>query len=126
MRGRRVASGGMAVAAGIGLSAFGLCGCVTSVAMQRYGDVPLARAGSATTVLVRNHAFIPHVLTVRAGTTVTWLFEDGVKPYDVALAGVTSPALTQGSWSHTFRTAGVFDYRCDIQPDMDGRVVVRG
>lgn len=103
-----------------------LSGCVTSVATVRYGDVPLSRPASAHTVLVRNHSFVPGVLTVPVGTTVTWLFEDGIRPYDVVLPGAHSPTLTSGSWSHTFATPGVYPYRCDIQSDMSGRILVRG
>lgn len=108
------------------VGATALSGCVTSVAVVRYGDVPLSRPVSGHTVLVRNHSFIPGVLTVRPGTTVTWVFEDGLRPYDVALPGVHSPTLTSGSWSHDFTTPGVYPYRCDLQSHMAGRIVVRG
>ncbi len=42
----------------------------------------------------------------------------------MSVAGVISPTQSSGTWTHTFTTAGTFDYRCTIHFDMRGVVTV--
>src|SRR5690348_9902089 len=70
----------------IALAAIGICGILAAVAER--GDIrPLAigaaRAGEAREVLIDNYSFSPGVLTVRAGTIVTWVNHDEV-PHTIA------------------------------------------
>jgi plastocyanin len=86
--------------------------------------------------------FVPNLLNVSAGTTVTWTNEDltSYKSFEVEqLHTVTSGGLESGnigtefnsnflgagkSFQHTFNTTGTFDYFCIIHPFMTGRVIV--
>jgi plastocyanin len=84
-----------------------------------------ARAADAT-VTIDNFTFEPQRLTVRVGTTVTWVNQDDI-PH--ALASNTkvfkSQALdTDDKFSFTFATPGVYDYFCSIHPHMTGTIVV--
>ncbi len=84
-----------------------------------------ARATDAT-VTIDNFTFEPQRLTVRAGTTVTWVNQDDM-PH--ALASNTkvfkSKALdTDDKFSFTFATLGVYDYFCSLHPHMTGTIVV--
>ena len=84
-----------------------------------------ARAADAT-VTIDNFTFEPQRLTVKAGTTVTWLNQDDI-PH--ALASTTkvfkSKALdTDDKFSFTFATPGVYDYFCSMHPHMTGTIVV--
>lgn len=77
-------------------------------------------------VSIDNFAFAPAVLTVRAGSTVTWTNRDE-EPHTVAAndGSFRSPGMGTGvSFSHTFATPGTFDYVCSIHPSMHGTVVV--
>jgi plastocyanin len=77
-------------------------------------------------VSIDNFAFVPATLTVRVGTTVTWTNHDE-EPHTVAAndGSFHSPGMgAQGTYSHTFPTAGKFDYVCSIHPYMHATVVV--
>jgi plastocyanin len=81
-------------------------------------------AGDA--VSIDNFAFVPATLTVRVGSTVTWTNHDE-EPHTVAASDGSfhSPGMdSQGTYSHTFPTAGKFDYICSIHPFMHATVVV--
>jgi plastocyanin len=86
----------------------------------------VAAASSPDTVIVRNLRYSPKTLTVDAGDAVTWSFDDGNIPHDVKGEGFKSPTKTDGTWSHTFATAGTYDYHCSLHPYMKGSVEVRG
>ena len=84
-----------------------------------------ARAADAT-VTIDNFTFEPQRLTVRAGTTVTWVNQDDIHH---ALASHTkvfnSKAFdTDDKFSFTFATPGVYDYFCSLHPHMTGTIVV--
>ena len=76
--------------------------------------------------LPKSYKFVPAAIAVPAGSTVTWTNHDDFT-HNVTLPDGT-PALTMRpgeSASHTFETAGEFDYLCSLHPkDMRGRVVV--
>jgi plastocyanin len=81
-------------------------------------------AGNA--VSIDNFAFVPATLTVAAGSTVTWTNRDEEPHTVVANDGsFHSPGMgSQATYSHTFQTAGKFDYVCSIHPSMHATVVV--
>src|ERR1700758_2915033 len=85
---------------------------------------PAAVAGDQVTI--DNFAFAPATLTVKAGTTVTWTNRDE-EPHTVAASDGSfhSPGMGTGAtFTHTFSTAGTFNYVCSIHPSMHGTVVV--
>jgi plastocyanin len=84
-----------------------------------------ARAADAS-VTIDNFTFSPGRLTVKAGTTVTWVNQDDI-PHTVAsdTKVFKSKALdTDDKFSFTFATAGVYDYFCSLHPHMMGTIVV--
>jgi plastocyanin len=87
---------------------------------------PAAVAGDQVTI--DNFAFAPATLTVKVGSTVTWTNKDE-EPHTVAASDGSfhSPGMGTGAtFTHTFSTAGTFDYVCSIHPMMHGTVVVTG
>ena len=87
-----------------------------------------ARSAPATDaeVDIDQFTFLPQRITVKAGTTVTWINEDDV-PHTVASSGKVfkSKALdTADKFSFTFTTPGTYDYFCSVHPHMTGAVVV--
>jgi plastocyanin len=95
---------------------------------------PPASSGPASSVsipagaaVLGTAAFAPDALTVDAGTTVTWTNTDSVAHTSTSDAsgwdsGIVAPG---GHFSHSFQTAGTFQYHCAIHPGMVGTVVVR-
>ena len=117
MTARRV--GHLLVAAGLALALVG-CGGGPGAASQ-------ASPVATTQVdLPKSYKFAPAAIVVRVGSTVTWTNHDDFT-HNVTLPDGT-PALTMSpgqSVTHTFATAGEFDYMCSLHPkDMRGRVVV--
>jgi plastocyanin len=77
-------------------------------------------------VKIDNFTFAPQRVTVKAGTTVTWINEDDI-PHAIASTGKAfrSKVLdTDDKFSFTFTTAGVFEYFCSLHPHMTGTIVV--
>ena len=77
-------------------------------------------------VKIANFTFDPPTLTVKAGTTVTWINADDI-PHVVSEKDgkFRSSALDTGDkFSQTFSTAGAVEYFCAIHPHMTGKIVV--
>lgn len=85
------------------------------------------------TVVIAHFSFIPATVTVKAGQTVTWHFDDHQMPYNVVFDGgqPASPIQISGSWSHRFDTPGTYHYRSTVyergtRAPIEGTVVVTG
>lgn len=110
--------------AGIVIGALVLGGVVW---MTGPGLAPNAPPGG-TTVVIKNFAFTPAVLTVPVGATVTWVNQDSV--YHTATSDIPaglpdSPNINPGeSWSFTFTQDGTYEYHCTPHPFMTGKIVV--
>ena len=99
----------------------GLLGLLAGVAVMA------APAGAQDTVVkIDNFTFGPQRVTVKAGTTVTFVNEDDI-PHTVVSTSLAfrSKALdTDDKYAFTFTTAGVYDYFCSLHPHMTGTIVV--
>ena len=103
---------------------------------------PLTRRGFAATAItlflaapvwaaeqevkIDNFTFAPQRLTVKAGTTVTWINDDDI-PHAIASTGKAfrSKVLdTEDKFSFTFATPGSYEYFCSLHPHMTGTIVV--
>jgi plastocyanin len=85
-----------------------------------------AATASSQAVEIKNFAFTPPTITVKAGQTITWTnadsFDHSIKSAD---GSFDSPDLPQNAtYSATFATAGQFPYICGIHNSMTGTVVV--
>jgi amicyanin len=91
------------------------------------GVFPTASAqAAAAEVQIDQFTFAPQQVTVKAGTTVTWINDDDV-PHTVASSTklFKSKTLdTKDSFSFTFTTPGTYEYFCSLHPHMTGAVVV--
>ena len=84
-------------------------------------------AGGGSTVEIKNFMFTPTTLTVPAGMTVTWKFDDSTQ-HTVAANdnSFTSSALANGqTFTHAFSAAGTVAYHCSIHPFMLGTIIVK-
>ena len=77
-------------------------------------------------IKIANFTFDPPTLTVKAGTTVTWVNADDIPHLVTEKDGkFHSSALdTNDKFSQTFSTAGTVEYYCAIHPKMTGKIVV--
>jgi len=83
----------------------------------------------STVVAIKDFAFHPANVTVRAGERVTWVNCDdpgGDAHTSTSDAnGWSSPLLPAGQhFTHTFGAAGAFPYHCEPHPSMTGTVTV--
>lgn len=95
------------------------------------GVVSLAASGCSpgpepTRVTVRNVAFEPREVEIRAGEDVAWSYSDGGTFHDVVVEGVDdNPGFrSEGQHRLTFPEPGVYRVSCSIHPQMVGSVIV--
>jgi plastocyanin len=89
---------------------------------------PNAGAQQNRTVSIQDFNFSPASITVKPGTTVTWI-NQGQANHTVTHNGgaFDSGTLHPGqSYSHKFNKAGSYDYHCEIHSSMRGTIVVGG
>jgi amicyanin len=79
-----------------------------------------------TEVKIDNFTYNPQQITVKAGTTVTWVNHDDIPHTVTSKTGVfRSKALdTDDKFSFTFATPGSYPYFCALHPHMTGTIVV--
>ena len=88
--------------------------------------LPVSTARAADTeVHIDNFVFEPTQLTVKAGTTVTWMNRDDI-PHTVVCAGKfrSKTMDTDDKFAFTFTTAGEYKYFCSLHPHMTGMIRV--
>ncbi len=92
------------------------------------GGQPSAPA-AANAVTIKNFAFSPPTLTVKAGTTVTWTNTDPDAHTVTSKQGSGGPLqsaalATNDTYSYTFTQPGTYPYYCTIHPFMTATVEV--
>jgi plastocyanin len=99
----------------------------TTLAVMLLGAASAVGAQAApaadAAVEIDQFAFTPQRITVKAGTTVTWINEDDV-PHTVASSFKSKALDTGDKFSFTFTTPGTYAYFCSVHPHMTGAVVV--
>jgi plastocyanin len=78
-------------------------------------------------IVIENFSFKPATVTVKAGTTVTWVNRDN-EPHTVSDSDkrFKSGAMdTDGQFSYTFAATGTYNYFCALHPRMTGQIIVR-
>lgn len=91
-------------------------------------DNSSSSAVETDTVSIKNFAFSPVNISVKAGTKVTWTNNDSATHTVTETDGKTGPSsdnLSNGdSYSFTFTKPGIYHYDCAIHPNMTGTVTV--
>lgn len=80
-------------------------------------------ASSAAAVSIVDYEYVPKVVTVKAGGTVTWTNNDRVT-HTVTFDGKDIKVKAAETYSRTYAEAGTYEYKCGIHPTMFGSVVV--
>jgi plastocyanin len=103
---------------------FSLAGYAAILGLGMVGGGQAMAAGAP--VKIANFTFDPGTVTVKVGTTVTWVNDDDIPHLVVAVDGkFRSSALdTDNKFSQTFSTPGTFQYFCALHPRMTGKIIV--
>lgn len=85
-----------------------------------------AGAGAGPTVVIRNVAFNPPMVTATVGETVTWRFDDSDVQHTVTAddGSFDSGAKSSGTFTHTFAVPGTVTYHCSFHANMSATVTV--
>jgi plastocyanin len=90
-------------------------------------SIAAAAETDATKVVIKDFMFMPMSLTVKAGSTVTWVNMDD-EPHTVVSNTqlFRSGALdTKETFSFKFTEPGTYHFTCSIHPRMVGAIVVQ-
>ena len=100
---------------------------LVAVVLAMAAVVPVASAQSVDLqVQIDQFIFAPQRITVKTGTTVTWVNDDDI-PHTIVSNNklFKSKTLdTKDRFSFTFMTPSTYDYFCSLHPHMTGTVVV--
>lgn len=78
-------------------------------------------------IVITNFSFEPATITVKAGTTVTWVNHDD-EPHTATAndKSFNSKTLDTGDhFSQQFKAPGIYNYYCALHPKMTGKVIVK-
>jgi plastocyanin len=86
-----------------------------------------ALAVTPPTIGIKEFKFAPPVLTVRPGTTVTWVNHDEETHTVTSATGAFGSAglVNEDTFAQTFTKPGTYQYFCAIHPRMKATVVVK-
>jgi plastocyanin len=96
---------------------------------QTSNTPPATFSGTENPIVIKNFAFSPSAITVKAGSSVTWINQDGTDHTVVSDTGSPVAFASQnlpngGSFSVTFSKPGTYTYHCSIHPSMTGTITV--
>jgi plastocyanin len=88
---------------------------------------PESSTGPAAEVKIDNFAFTPGVITVKAGTQVTWINHDDIPhTVDSTQGKFKSAAMdTDDKFQFRFTEPGEYPFYCRMHPKMTGKVIVQ-
>jgi len=111
-----------------------LAGCASTVTSSSGTTITDTSAADPNQVICRNSRFQPNTLTVKVGTTVTWINQDN---FIHTVTSGTSPSEKSGlfdsgdlsggeTFSFTFDQPGTYDYFCvpHYSMGMIGKIIV--
>lgn len=90
----------------------------------------MASSVGSNSIAIKNFAFSPAILTIKTGTTVTWMNQDGAV-HQIASDPGTPVAFNSGlldtgkSYPFTFTQPGTYTYFCTVHPSMKGTIIVQ-
>jgi plastocyanin len=100
-----------------------------TIASGKIDSTKKAKVRGPNEVGIDNFQFTPPALTVKPGTTVTWVNDDDM-PHLIASADgkfKSSPLLdTNGRFSVKVEKPGTYSYFCSLHPKMQGKITVAG
>ena len=86
----------------------------------------ISNESKTDTIVIDNSAYVPSIVNVSVGTTITWVNQNR-KPQDVisdALVFDSGTLVNGQSFNYTFNQTGIYHYYSSINPNMKGTIVV--
>ena len=110
----------------VGTTAFLALVAAGALAQQAPPAQQVAAVGEAE-ISIQAFQFVPAILTVKAGTAVTWMNHDEEPHNVVSLDRVfRSKAIDGGEkFTASFDKPGTYKYICAVHPQMRGQIVVQ-
>ena len=106
---------------------FVLCMAVIAATEGGVRVAAAAETGPAPAeIKIDNFSFTPPMLTLQAGSKVTWTNRDDI-PHNIVSSEQkfkSKPLDTDDNYSFTFTEPGTYQYFCGLHPKMVGKVVV--
>lgn len=105
-------------------------GCTSSQSPKTIPSATPAPSDGSNSITINNFAFNPAILTIKTGTTVTWMNQD-VAEHQIASDSGTTVAFISGSlatgksFPFTFTQPGTYTYHCTYHPSMKGTIIVQ-
>ena len=106
-----------------------LSGC-SATATKNPRIVASPTPSNANEIVIYEYKFVPFMVTVAAGTLVTWINHD-IAPHTATRRSFDDESFDSGTmgatqiFSHRFRKAGTYDYLCVFHQGMRGTIVVQ-
>ena len=102
-----------------------LAGCASQQTQQQTTQQQIQQTeAEKTTVIIKDFAFNPKEITIKAGTEIEWTNQDSVI-HDVTTEFFDHDINPGESFAYTFDTAGTYEYHCDIHQSMTGTITVQ-
>ena len=99
-----------------------------SAAQRGGGFIAHAQQNSqASEIKIDNFSFSPAELTIKVGTTVTWINHDDIPHTAVSTDQFFKSKVmdTDEKFSFTFTKPGTYPYFCSVHPKMTGKIIVQ-
>ncbi|CZQ80353.1 cupredoxin [Trichococcus palustris] len=110
------------IAAAIGLFLLSLSGCGGGA--QTASSSASSSQVAENTIIIKNFDFSPKEMTIKKGTTLTWINKDGPTHNIVGDAFKSGDLKTGDTFEFTFNETGTFAYHCGLHPNMTGTIIV--
>lgn len=104
----------------------GIYGCSQKASQKSATEKISAAESTLVDVLIEDFSYNPSEITIRRGTSVTWVQKDSVRHTVTSDEGIfDSGLLSSGqTFTYTFDKSGIFSYHCIPPPYMKGKVLV--
>jgi plastocyanin len=115
------------IAATAMLGALGWISANNALVVANTATAQGAAKSQEVVVKIDNFSYMPHDITVAAGTTIIWVNNDDIPHTVVSTTDVfKSRALdTDDKFSFKFDKPGTYEYFCSIHPKMTAKVIVQ-
>jgi len=110
----------------IATAAFLALGTAGAVAQQAQQQPQQAAAAGEAEISIQSFQFVPAILTIKAGTAITWINRDE-EPHNVVSPErvFRSKAIDGGEkFTVVLDKPGTYNYLCAVHPHMRGKIVV--
>lgn len=110
------------ITAVIGLFLLSLSGCGGGA--QTASSVASSSQVAENTIIIKDFSFNPKVMTIKKGTTLTWINKDSPTHTVEGDAFKSGDLKTGDTFEFTFDETGTFAYHCGPHPNMTGTIIV--